>query len=122
MMPRNTGYSTGAAANATLEPLVQLFPDAIAVRIPVQVSIRGISGRGGTGASFVRRATIEFGTSRVVFFQTDMPLEIDDHIHLENEDGSLATDAVVIAVQYQDQNRGVAARFPGEVRNWIIRV
>jgi hypothetical protein len=121
-MPRNTGYTTGAAASATLEPLVQLFPDAIAVRIPVQVSIQGSVGRGGAVVNFARKATIEFGTARVVFFQTDMPLEIDDYIHLENEDGSLATDAVVIAVQYQDQNRGVAARFPGEVRNWIIQV
>jgi len=120
-MPRNTGYTSGAAANATLEPLVQLFPDAVAMRIAVQVSIRGSAGRGGAGVNFVRRATIEFGTARVVFFQTDMPLEIDDHIHLENEGGSLNTDAVVIAVQYQDQTRGVAARFPGEVRNWIIQ-
>ena len=43
-MPRNTGYTSGAAANATLEPLVQLFPDAVAMRIAVQVSIRGSAG------------------------------------------------------------------------------
>jgi hypothetical protein len=116
-MPFDISIGSTREKKAVLEPLVQLFPDATSVRIPVAVSISGRPVEGGTVNTM-----IEFGTSRVVIFLTELPLEIEDRLHLRNSDGTLDTDVIVIAVQYQDHICGVAARFAGEVRNWIIQV
>ena len=64
---------------------------------------------------------IEFGTSTMVFFETRLPLELADTLHLENSDQSLGTDAVVVAIRDGISHRAIAARFVAEVRNWIIQ-
>jgi hypothetical protein len=96
--------------------LVRIFPDATAVRIPVRVTAR----RGGA-QELEENTVIEFGTSQEVLFSSRLPLEFDDHVRLENSDGSLQADACVVAVQFHDGRRAVAARFLTEVSNWIIK-
>ena len=66
-------------------------------------------------------AVIEFGTSMMVFFESRLPLQLTDKLHLENSDRSLRTDAVVVAIRDAVSHRAVAARFVAEVRNWIIQ-
>jgi hypothetical protein len=64
---------------------------------------------------------IEFGTSREVLFACATPLEFADVLHLRNSDGSLDTEASVVAVQYHPGTTIVAARFLSSVPNWIVK-
>jgi hypothetical protein len=64
---------------------------------------------------------IEFGTSREVLFACATPLEFADILRLRNSDGSLDTEASVVAVQYHPGKTIVAARFVGSVPNWIVK-
>ena len=64
---------------------------------------------------------IEFGTAREVLFSSTLPLEFEDQLQLVNSDGSLDARAIVVAVRYHDGRKAVAARFVGEVGNWIIK-
>lgn len=116
MPPLDTSIENASQKKTALDPLLRLFPDATRVRIRVSISVAQKSGELCT-----EKTIIEFGTSRVVIFQTELPLEIESRLHLRNSDGTLETDAYVIAVQYQDQVCGVAARFANEVRNWILQ-
>ena len=116
-LSHNPSVKPASPRNAVLEPLVQLFIGATAMRIAVLVTSLG----GASRARVPHRTTIEFGTARIVIFPTELPLEIDDRLHLENADGSLSTDANVVAVQYDDHTRGIAAQFVGEVKNWILQ-
>ena len=54
---------------------------------------------------------IEFGTPREVLFACTTPLEFADILRLRNSDGSLDTEASVVAVQYHPGKTIVAARF-----------
>ena len=67
------------------------------------------------------QAVIEFGTAREVLFTSTLPLEFDDRLRLVNSDGSLDARATVVAVRYHGGRKAVAARFDGEVGNWIIK-
>ena len=64
---------------------------------------------------------IEFGTSREVLFACATPLEFADILRLRNSDGSLDTEASVVAVQYHPGKTIVAARFATSVPNWIVK-
>ena len=64
---------------------------------------------------------IEFGTSREVLFACTTPLEFADILRLRNSDGSLDTEASVVAVQYHPGKTIVAARFLNSVPNWIVK-
>lgn len=64
---------------------------------------------------------IEFGTSREVLFACATPLEFADILRLRNSDGSLDTEASVVAVQYHPGKTIVAARFVTSVPNWIVK-
>lgn len=99
-----------------VERLAELFPGAIPVRIPVQVTSLG-SGR----SQLREQAVIEFGTAAEVLFSSTLPLEFEDCIQLSNSDGSLEAQATVVAVRYLDGRKAVAARFAGQVSNWIIK-
>jgi len=93
------------------------------VRIPVQFTrSRNASNENRPGAAAVEESTvIEFGTSREVLFACTTPLEFADVLRLRNSDGSLDTEASVVAVQYQSGRIVVAARFRQEVPNWIVK-
>ena len=111
-----TDRETRPREKSALRRLVELFPDAIAMRIPVL-----LTAPRGRGQDLEESTAIEFGTSRIVFFESRLPLELDDKLCLENTDGSLQTEAIVVALRLNEGKRAIAARFTAEVRHWIVR-
>ena len=108
------------APNATsVAQLARFFPDAAPVRIPVQLA-RTLEA-GESSIPFSESTVIEFGTSREVLFACNTPLEFADVLRLRNSDGSLDIEASVVAVQYHPGRTLVAARFLGDVPNWIVK-
>ncbi|MFZ0771710.1 MAG: hypothetical protein WCA49_06685 [Candidatus Sulfotelmatobacter sp.] len=142
-MAQQATAQSRAAQTSTVADLARFFPEATPVRIPVQFtrSHQTSDGRrsGGLGLpenalpenalpenalpeSVVPESTvIEFGTSREVLFACTMPLEFADVLRLRNSDGSLDTEASVVAVQYHPGATAVAARFLNSVPNWIVK-
>jgi hypothetical protein len=113
-----TGETTSAVAD-----LARFFPEATPVRIPVQFTRRSGASDGSQpdGAGVQESTVIEFGTSREVLFACATPLEFADILRLRNSDGSLDTEASVVAVQYHPGKTIVAARFVASVPNWIVK-
>jgi len=111
------------AQTSTVAELARFFPEATPVRIPVQFTRRShAANHGQPGVEGVEESTvIEFGTSREVLFACTMPLEFADILRLRNSDGSLDTEASVVAVQYHPGKTIVAARFATSVPNWIVK-
>lgn len=72
-------------------------------------------------AHFSESTVLEFGTSREVLFACNTPLEFADVLRIRNSDGSLDVEASVVAVQYHPGMTLVAARFRGDVPNWIVK-
>ena len=70
---------------------------------------------------FSESIVIEFGTPREVLFECNTPLEFGDQLQLRNSDRSFDVAVSVVAVQYQPGKTVVAARFRGEVPNWIVK-
>jgi hypothetical protein len=95
--------------------LARFFPSAIRVRVPVRV--RPIAA----DADSTENTVIEFGTANEVLFASALPLEFEDKVHLTSADGSLDTEADVVAVQLNNGKVAVAARFTRKVSNWIIK-
>ena len=75
----------------------------------------------GDTANFSESTVIEFGTPREVLFACKTPLEFADTLRVRNSDGSLDVEVSVVAVQYHPGNTVVAARFKGDVPNWIVK-
>jgi len=75
----------------------------------------------GAPADFSDSTVIEFGTPREVLFACKTPLEFADVLRLRNSDGSLDVEVSVVAVQYHPGKTLVAARFQGDVPNWIVK-
>jgi hypothetical protein len=98
-----------------VEKLAQLFPSASQVRIPVRVMTLS------TARPLQEHTVIEFGTEQEVLFSSTLPLEFEDGVRVLNSDGSLDARATVVAVRYHQGRKAVAARFIGEVGNWIIK-
>jgi hypothetical protein len=117
---RNSVSKTGAAAaparESSTSKLAKFFPNATPVRIPVRLT-RVASETGIASESII----IEFGTAREVLFASSLPLEFADKLHLQNSDGTLDTEACVVAVQYNGGRTAVAARFTKDVANWIVK-
>lgn len=122
-----------AGHSSSVAELARFFPEATPVRIPVQLARSGLgskgqeskghelSGQESSAAAFSESTVIEFGTSREVLFACATPLEFADVLRLRNSDGSLDTEASVVAVQYHPGKTVVAARFLREVPNWIVK-
>jgi hypothetical protein len=110
------GVALEVAGPTCVEKLAQLFPSASPVRLPVRVMTIG-AGR----QSLQEKTVIEFGTSQEVLFASTLPLEFEDRVRVVNSDGSLDARAKVVAVRYHDGRKAVAARFVGQVENWIIK-
>jgi hypothetical protein len=100
--------------------LARFFPEATPVRIPVQLA-RAVNQEQASTAAFCESTVIEFGTPREVLFASKTPLEFGDVLRLRNSDGSLDTEASVVAVQYHPGKTVVAARFLREVPHWIVK-
>jgi hypothetical protein len=98
------------------EQLARFFPQASAVRIPVQV----ISPRGGTAN--LREATIvEFSSEHHAIFLSTLPLEFGDRVRLEARPQGYQTEATVDAVQYHEGRKAVAVRFLQGPCDWVVR-
>jgi hypothetical protein len=111
-----------AAQTGTVADLARFFPDATPVRIPVEMTRRGATNSSSSADDTVSESTvIEFGTPREVLFACSTPLEFADVLQLRNSDGSLETEASVVAVQYHPGTTIVAARFLTPVPNWIVK-
>jgi hypothetical protein len=113
--------SARKAQNASnVAGLARFFPDAMPMRLPVQFA-RTVTAGGASGSDCAESTIIEFGTPREAIFSCHMPLEFADVLRLKNSDGSLDVEAAVVAVQYHPGETIVAARFVGEVPNWIVK-
>jgi hypothetical protein len=99
-----------------VEKLAHLFPHASPVRIPVRVMTLSAGRR-----PLQEHTVIEFGTEQEVLFSSTLPLQFEDGVRVLNSDGSLDARATVVAVRYHEGRKAVAARFIGEVGNWIIK-
>lgn len=122
----NLAYSATAPARAQTSPvgeLARFFPEATPVRIPVQFTRSSRTGDCSqpVASGLPEDTVIEFGTSREVLFACTTPLEFADVLRLRNSDGSLDTEASVVAVQYHPGATIVAARFLNAVPNWIVK-
>jgi hypothetical protein len=115
-MRRTTNLAIPSQSASALRSLAELFPSATPLRISILVSVAR-----GKGHFLEESTLIEFGTSMMVFFESRLPLELTDTLHLENSDRSLGTDAVVVAIRDGVNHRAIAARFVAEVRNWIVQ-
>lgn len=102
-----------ASEESCVTKLAQFFPEAIPMRIPVRASRPGVKAAEAT--------IIEFGTPQEVLFTSCLPLDFEDHVRLENSDGSLVIEAEVIAMQLHQGKTAIAARFLKSVTNWIIK-
>jgi len=102
----------------TVAALARFFPEATPVRIPVQLAR---IHEPGEAPNFSESTIIEFGTPREVLFASKTPLEFADALRLRNSDGSLDVLVSVVAVQYHPGKTLVAARFQGDVPNWIVK-
>jgi hypothetical protein len=110
------------AQTSAVADLARFFPEATPVRIPVQFTRRNCASNDSkASASVEERTIIEFGTAREVLFACTTPLEFADVLRLRNSDGSLDTEASVVAVQYHPGKTIVAARFSNSVPNWIVK-
>jgi hypothetical protein len=95
--------------------LAKFFPNAMPLRIPVRLT-RMTQGRPSSETTVV-----EFGTSREVLFASSLPLEFADMLRLQNSDGTLDTEACVVALQYNGDRTAVAARVKDSATNWIVK-
>jgi hypothetical protein len=111
-----TVVAPAGLSQTCVEKLAQLFPSASAVRIPVRVMTLSTARR-----PLQEQTVIEFGTEQEVLFSSKLPLEFEDGVRVLNSDGSLDARATVVAVRYHQGRKAVAARFIGEVGNWIIK-
>ena len=116
IVAHETVLAPGPESVSFVGKLAQFFPDATAVRIPVQVT--GVDAR---GQDFSEHTIIEFGTPDEVLFASTLPLEFDARVRLDNPDGSLSVEAAVVAVQYHNGKVAVAVRFLRQIPNWIIK-
>jgi hypothetical protein len=118
MAQQGTAPARSAQSTSPVAGLARFFPDATAMRFPVQFA-RVVEG--SQSADFSESTVIEFGTPREVLFASKTPLEFADVLKLRNSDGSFEEEARVVAVQYHPGNTLVAARFNREVPNWIVK-
>jgi hypothetical protein len=116
LMPIEAEVAWVQPAQTCVKKLAELFPSASPVRIPIRVIKLGTSRR-----RLQEHTIIEFGTAKEVLFSSALPLEFEDHVRLLNSDGSLDTQATVVAVRYHDGRKAVAVRFASDVANWIIK-
>ena len=115
-MPQEATARARAARESSTAKLAKFFPDATPVRIPVR-----ITRAAGEANAFSESTVIEFGTPHEVLFASTLPLEFADKLRLQNSDGTLDTEACVVALQYNAGRTAVAARFTQDVTNWIVK-
>jgi len=113
---RTGGSTLVANEKSCAEQLARFFPQASAVRVPVQVT----SPLGGT--TILREATIvEFGNAYHAIFLSTLPLEFGDRVRLEARPQGYLAEATVDAVQYHEGRKAVAVRFLQGPCDWVMK-
>jgi hypothetical protein len=87
------------------EQLSRFFPNAAAVRIPVQVTALG------TGPRLKEATVLEFAGPEFGIFLCTLPVEFDDRVRLARNNENCVGDATVVAVQYHQGRKAVAVKF-----------
>jgi hypothetical protein len=113
---RSTGAPHPELEQGCAELLARFFPQAVAVRVPVQVTAL----RGGS-LKLREAAVLEFGAPDFAIFVSTLPLEFDDRVRLERSPKGRASDATVIAVQYHDGRKAVAVKFAQRPCEWVTQ-
>lgn len=108
--------ATALSRESSTAKLAKFFPNATPVRIPVR-----LTRLGDATTTSSESTVIEFGTPQEVLFASTLPLEFADRLRVRNSDGSLDTEACVVALQYHGGHTAVAARFARHVTNWIVK-
>lgn len=120
MAQEATATARNGQTASRVTALARFFPDVSPVRMRVQLA-RIAPGGLPSAAPFSESIVIEFGTPREVLFACNTPLEFGEDLRLRNSDGSFDVISSVVAVQYDSDKTVVAARFQGEVPNWIVK-
>jgi hypothetical protein len=108
--------TVSSSRESSTSKLAKFFPNAAPVRIAVRLTRLGSASN-----TCSENTVIEFGTPQEVLFASTLPLEFADKLRLRNSDGTLDTEACVVALQYNGGRTAVAARFTQEVANWIVK-
>ena len=103
------------ASESVVNRLAKFFPAASPIRLPIKLT------RDAGLQPTQEDTVIEFGTAHEIFFSSALPLEFAEKLRVRNSDGSLDVDVQVVAVQYHEGRLAVAARFIGDVSNWILK-
>lgn len=115
-MPREAGIASDVENEGCVSKLAQFFPRAY----PVQIQVKVLAPRLGA-RKFVETTVVEFATSTEALFASTLPVEFNDHVRVEEIDGSLIAEASVVAVQYHQDRKAVAVRFLTSPRHWILK-
>jgi hypothetical protein len=115
-VPREADIAAHVENEGCVNKLAQFFPRAYPVHIQVKVLASRLGAR-----RFVETAVVEFATSTEALFASTLPVEFNDHVRIEESDGSLIAEASVVAVQYHQNRKAVAVRFLTAPRHWILK-
>src|SRR3982074_1087337 len=88
-------FGTPPPEQSGLQRLVELFPRATPMRILISLTVSR-----GKGQGLEENSAIEYGTDKMVFFESCLLLELKDKFHLQNSDGSLEADAFVVGLHF----------------------
>jgi hypothetical protein len=113
---RSTAVGLPEQEEGCAEQLARFFPQAVAVRVPVEV----VALRGG-GLKLREAAVLEFGAADFAIFLSTLPLEFDDRVRLESNPKGRAADVTVVAVQYHEGRKAVAVRFVQAPCDWVTQ-
>src|ERR1700730_10580493 len=102
MMRQVENPETLSQEKSGLRRLVELFPGATPMRIPISVVVPR-----GKGQGIEENTTIEYGTARMVFFESRLPLELEDKFHLQNSEGMLGGGGIVCGLHFFVYRRGL---------------
>lgn len=96
--------------------LAQFFPQAAAVRIPVNVTASR-----GSGTQLREATVVEFSSTDHAIFVSTLPLEFGDRVRLEARPEGDRAEATVDAVQYHEGRKAVAVKFLQGSCDWVVR-
>ena len=97
------------------EQLARFFPDVRPIGLPALLTLAR------NGRVSVREAVlVEFAGTERAIFNSSLPLEFEDRIHLENERGH-GIEAKVVAVQHHDGKTAVAVQILDGPFSWMKR-
>ena len=96
--------------------LARFFPETQ----PVQV--RAVLTTAKNGANKVHESVlVEFASGDNALFTSTLPLEFGEHLTLKHLQEKNFTEAIVVAVQHQQECRAIAVRFSAGPCSWVKR-